>query len=58
MIFPQEAAQGSRKVVSLPRRHGHRLIRIIVPSGVRECDIIRLRGINGIPSDDREGDVF
>ena len=44
-ITPYEASAGTRKLVNIPWGFHKRLIRVVVPAGTNEGNILRLKGL-------------
>jgi membrane associated rhomboid family serine protease len=54
-VTPHEAAVGTRKLVNIPWGFHHRMIRVMVPAGVKEGTRLRLKGLGKIAGQDRQG---
>ena len=58
MVTPQEARQGSKKLVSIRSDSGSRLIKVTVPPGSREGTTLRLTGAGRQLGDGTRGDLY
>jgi len=57
-ITPFEAAAGSKKTINIPWGFYNRFYRVIIPPGVKDGTVLRLRGIGGRMRDGGQGDLF
>ena len=57
-ITPFEAAAGTKKTINIPWGFHSRFFHVIIPAGVKDGTVLRLRGIGGRTSDGGEGDMF
>ncbi len=57
-ITPFEAIMGTKKIVNIPWGFKKRLVRVLVPSGVKEGSKLRLKGMGKINADGRHGDLY
>ena len=57
-ITPMEAQWGTRKLVNIPWGFQKRLLRVIVPPGVREGTTLRLAGMGRQIDDRKRGDLY
>jgi hypothetical protein len=53
-----EALTGTRKVINVPWGFQKRLLRVTVPSGVKEGSLLRLKGMGKISPDGQRGDLL
>jgi hypothetical protein len=58
IVSDHEARVGAQKLVSLPGALRKRLLRVVVPPGVRDGALLRLRGLGHPLPDGRRGDLF
>jgi membrane associated rhomboid family serine protease len=56
-VTPYEAAVGTRKLVNIPWGFHQRMVRVMVPAGVKEGTRLRLKGLGKIIGRDRNGAV-
>lgn len=57
-ISPHEALSGTRKMVSIPRGFYTRVLKVSVPSGIKEGSTLRLRGMGRQVQNGRRGDLY
>jgi membrane associated rhomboid family serine protease len=57
-VTPFEAASGTNKLVNIPWGFHKRLIRVIVPPGIGDEKMLRLKGLGKQISDNQAGDLF
>lgn len=57
-ISPYEAYEGSQKLVNIPWGFHKRPFRVIIPSGMKEGSILRLRGLGRQTEDGQSGDLL
>ena len=57
-ITPQEAFQGTRKIVNIPVGFRKRLFRVAIPPGVENGTTLRLAGMGGALDKERKRDAF
>lgn len=57
-VTPFEASSGTNKLVNIPWGFHNRLIRVIVPPGIGDGKILRLKGLGRQISKDQAGDLF
>jgi membrane associated rhomboid family serine protease len=57
-VSTREASVGARKLVSVPRGFQKRLLRVLVPPGVGDGTLLRLRGLGNPLPDGRRGDLL
>jgi hypothetical protein len=57
-ITPFEALAGTQKLVNIPWGFQKRLVKVTVPSGVKEGSMLRLKGMGKIADDGQRGDMF
>ena len=58
-ITPHEAATGTRKLVNIPWGFYKRLYRVVVPAGISEGNVLKLKGLGKLRNDrPGEGDLF
>lgn len=57
-ISPHEAQSGTRKMVSIPRGFYTRVLKVSVPSGIKEGSTLRLRGMGRQVSNEQKGDLY
>ena len=57
-ISPHEAVSGTRKMVSIPRGFYTRVLKVSVPSGIREGSTLRLKGMGKQIPSGQDGDLF
>jgi hypothetical protein len=57
-VSVQEARVGAHKLISVPRGFRKRLLRVLVPPGVADGTLLRLRGLGNPLPDGRSGDLF
>jgi len=57
-ITPYEAIRGARKMVNIPRGFQKKLFNVVIPPGMQEGSVLRLKGLGrDYPSSDR-GDLY
>lgn len=57
-ITPHEAYTGSNKFVNIPWGFHTRLVKVVVPPGIREGKILRLKGMGRQLAGEQRGDLF
>ncbi|MGB5156853.1 rhomboid family intramembrane serine protease [Desulfobacterium sp. N47] len=57
-ITPYEAAMGTQKIVSISHGFNKKIYKVVVPSGVSEGSVLRLRGFGQQAEDSIKGDLF
>lgn len=57
-ITPYEAMEGTSKMVNIPWGFKKRLFRINIPPGVKDGNVLRLKGLGKEASDGRRGDLL
>ena len=57
-VSPHEAQSGTRKMVSIPWGFYTRMLKVSVPSGIKEGSVLRLRGMGRQVPDGQRGDLF
>ena len=57
-ITPYESFTGTRKLVSVSRGFGKRMVKVTVPAGVNQGTQLRLRGLGKTDAAGRVGDLF
>ena len=57
-ISPHEALSGTRKMVSIPRGFYTRVLKVSVPSGIREGSTLRLKGMGKQITSGQNGDLY
>jgi membrane associated rhomboid family serine protease len=57
-ITPQEAANGTRKLVNIPLGFQKRMFNVRVPAGIQEGTVLRLKGLGQRPGTPQSGDLF
>ena len=58
-ITPYEALTGTQKLVNIPWGFHKRLVRVVVPAGIKEGNLLRLKGMGKQMNDgQRKGDLF
>lgn len=57
-ITPYEATAGARKMVAIPWGFYSRSYNIVIPSGIREGNILRLKGLGKLAPGGERGDLF
>jgi hypothetical protein len=57
-VSAHEARFGARKLVSISTGLPKRLLRVLVPPGVAQGSLMRLRGLGRLAPDGRRGDLF
>ena len=57
-VSAREARVGAHKLVSVPRGLQKRLLRVLVPPGVADGTLLRLRGLGNPLPDGRRGDLL
>jgi len=58
VITPYEALTGTRKLVNIPWGFHKRIFNIMIPSGIKEGNKLRLKGIGKIIHDGKRGDLL
>jgi membrane associated rhomboid family serine protease len=58
VISPFEALTGTRKMVNIPWGFHKKLIRVSIPSGIKEDTKLRLKGLGSLTSGGQKGDLF
>lgn len=53
-----EALVGTQKLVNIPKGFQKRIVKVIVPPGVKEGSKLRLKGLGKIASDGQRGDLY
>jgi hypothetical protein len=53
-----EALTGTNKLVNIPWGFKKRIIKVIVPSGVKEGSMLRLKGMGKITPEGKRGDLY
>ena len=57
-ITPQEAVNGTRKLVNIPLGFQKRMFNVKVPAGIQEGTVLRLKGLGQPPGTRKSGDLF
>ena len=57
-VTPHEARFGSHKLINIPWGFQKRLFKVVVPAGIREGQMLRLKGMGRQLADGRRGDLF
>jgi membrane associated rhomboid family serine protease len=57
-ISAHEAIAGARKLVNIPRGFQKRIFQVVIPAGVRDGTILRLRGLGKDEPTGQKGDLF
>jgi hypothetical protein len=57
-ITPQEAVNGTRKLVNIPLGFQKRMFNVRVPAGIQEGSVLRLKGLGQRPGVRESGDLF
>ncbi len=57
-ITPFEALVGTSKMVNIPWGFHKRLVRVLVPPGIKEDTKLRLKGLGRLTTDGQKGDLF
>jgi hypothetical protein len=57
-ITPFEAAAGTKKLVNIPWGFQKRLVNVLVPAGMSEGKVLRLKGMGKITPDGGRGDLL
>ena len=57
-ITPFEALRGTRKMVNIPHGFQKRLFRVLIPSGIKNGNILRLKGLGEEMRNGRKSDLF
>ena len=57
-VTPHEARFGSNKLINIPWGFQKRLFKVVVPAGIREGQMLRLKGMGRQHTDGRRGDLF
>lgn len=58
IISPSEALYGARKLVNIPWGFQRRLVRVTIPSGIKDGAVLRLRGMGRMITSGIRGDMF
>jgi DnaJ-class molecular chaperone len=58
VISPYEALTGTRKLVNVPWGFHNRLIRVLVPPGVKRGSKLRLQGLGKQTREGSRGDLY
>jgi hypothetical protein len=58
VVTPHEAQAGVRKLVNIPRGFQKRLFKVVIPPGVKEGTMLRLRGLGQDQSTESRGDLY
>ena len=53
-----EALAGTQKLINIPKGFQKRIVKVIVPSGVKEGSKLRLKGLGKTASDGQRGDLY
>jgi len=53
-----EALVGTQKLINIPKGFQKRIVKVIVPPGVKEGSKLRLKGLGKIAADDQRGDLY
>ena len=57
-VSPHEAQSGTRKMVSIPWGFYTRMLKVSVPSGIKEGSVLRLRGMGRQIPEGQRGDLY
>jgi membrane associated rhomboid family serine protease len=57
-ITPFEALVGTQKLVNIPKGFHKRIVKVIVPPGVKEGSKLRLKGLGKTATDGQRGDLY
>jgi membrane associated rhomboid family serine protease len=57
-IKPFEAIRGTRKMVNIPRGFQNKLFRVFIPSGIKDGNILRLKGLGKEMVNGKKSDLF
>jgi len=57
-ITPFEALAGTQKLINIPKGFHKRIVKVIVPPGVKEGSKLRLKGLGKTGSDGQRGDLY
>jgi len=57
-ITSYEALVGTQKLINIPKGFQKRIVKVIVPPGVKEGSKLRLKGMGKIGSDGQRGDLY
>jgi len=57
-ITPYEAAAGARKTINIPWGFYNRFYRVNIPPGIKDGNVLRLRGLGKDASDGKKGDLY
>ena len=57
-IKPYEAIRGTRKMVNIPRGFQNKLFRVFIPSGIKDGNILRLKGLGKEMASGKKSDLF
>ena len=58
VVTPYEAKAGVRKLVNIPRGFQKKLLKVVIPPGVKEGTMLRLRGLGRNHVSETRGDLY
>ncbi len=57
-VTPYEAAAGAKKMVNIPWGFYNRFYNVVIPAGIKDGSVLRLRGLGKKGPDGRAGDLY